>query len=109
MDEEELRIMKLARVGREKIIKYGTYDMQSAKHIYIQDHPFYVMPEPEPTSNVEDSYAYDGDPMDAIGMPMVPPPPPISDEDLTAQILSSNFKTGLSQAEVDALLSGMNF
>ena len=115
MDEEEIRILKLARAGREKIIKYGTYDMQAARSVYIPDHPFYVRPESLKASVVEEPVAYavnDGmgydDPYAAVSMEPVAPPPPPSDEELTAQILSSNFKSGLSQAEVDALLNGMD-
>lgn len=109
MDEEELRILKLSRIGRETIIKYGTYDMQGAKNIYIQNHPFYVVPE-----SIEEADPYDavGDDFD-LGQPgetMAPlPPPELSEAELMSQIMTSNFRTGLSQEEVDALLGTMNY
>ena len=39
--------------------------------------------------------------------PAPPPAPEPDPEALAAQVLSSNFKVGLSQEEVDALLNGM--
>ena len=116
MDEEEIRILKLARIGREKIFKYGTYEVQSVKNVYIPNHPFYVVPE-EVTNTQDvsdDMYAsemgYEDSYMSSEMEPMAPPPPPaISEAELMTQIMSSNFKTGLSQEEVDALLGTMTF
>ena len=41
MDPEEERVLYLTRVGREKIFKYGTYNMTAQRPI-TQDHPFYA-------------------------------------------------------------------
>ena len=89
MDPEEIRIQKLIRAGREKIIKYGTYEVDKAKRI-TQNHPFYVQLQDEPAES-----------------PQVEAGQPQSEADLAASIMSSNFKVGLSQDEVDALLRGM--
>lgn len=91
MDSEDERVLYLSRVGREKIFKYGTYTVTKARAI-TQDHPFYAAREEEPEP--------------ATQAPA--PPPPADDPDaLASQIISSNFKVGLSQEEVDALLNGM--
>ena len=99
MDPEEERIKLLTRLGRETIIKYGTYDMDKSKLIY-QEHPFYK--KPEPVENEETSV---GEPE---GVP-AEPEGPMSDEEaaaLASQITGNNFKVGLTQEEVDALLGG---
>ena len=99
MDPEEERVLYLTRVGREKIFKYGTYNITAQRPI-TQDHPFYAKRD-------------DAQDQQAAGAPVPPPPPPPAEaapEDpnaLASQILSSNFKVGLSQEEVDALLNGM--
>lgn len=108
MDPEEERIKLLTRLGRETIIKYGTYEMDKAKLIY-QDHPFYAKPEPvsepepeQPESNYVQS--------DAFNTPEPIPAAPVSDDEaaaMAAQITGSNFKAGLSQEEVDAILNGL--
>ena len=41
MDPEEERVLYLTRVGREKIFKYGTYNVVQQRAI-TQDHPFYA-------------------------------------------------------------------
>ncbi len=146
MDQEEERVLYLARAGNEKIFKYGTYNVVQNRAI-TQDHPFYVKRE----DGLEKiSYVPPGQPIGAPGTPgagaapgvpgtgaagadagspasfgaygadaatfdtgeAAPPPPPpeaVPDdpEALAAQVLSSNFKVGLSQEEVDALLNGM--
>lgn len=83
MDPEEERVMYLSRVGHEKIFKYGTYTMVKEKPI-TQDHPFYA------ARDEDDSGTQD---MDAA--------------QLAQEVLSSNFKVGLTQEEVDALLNGI--
>lgn len=94
MTDEELNILRLTRIGKEKVIKYGTYDLDTPRTI-IQDHPFYAKPEPDAQ----------------IESPTANAAPDITDEAnadaLASQIISSNFKVGLSQEEVDALLNGM--
>lgn len=82
MDPEEKRMKILTRLGRETIIKSGTYDMDKARTI-IQDHPFYKKieeKEQEPEENAEAA---------------------------AVAIMQNNFKSGLSQAEVDAILNGL--
>ena len=106
MDPEEERIKLLTRLGRETIIKYGTYDMDKSRLIY-QEHPFYAKPEPE---KEEEPETVNSD----MGYNEMPAGPameePMNDADaaaLASQIAGSNFKVGLSQEEVDALLNGM--
>ncbi len=114
MDSEEEKVLYLSRVGRDKIFKYGTYNMVQERAI-TQDHPFYERRDETP---VKISYVPAGqsEPEQAAAAP--PPPPPqesepsasASEDDaaaLAAQMISSNFKVGLSQEEVDALLNGM--
>jgi len=110
MDEEEIRILKLTRIGREKIIKYGTYDIQNARNVYIQGHPFYVSPETIAPKEEEDFLEDELQSLEEdSGVTLTAPPPPeLSEAELMSQIMSSNFKTGLSQEEVDALLGTMN-
>ena len=95
MDPEEERIQYLSRVGREKIFKHGTYTVTKERPI-TQDHPFYAVRQP-----VEEA-----PPEPAPAAPPEPAPEPDAAA-LAGQILSSNFKVGLSQEEVDALLNGM--
>ncbi|MBO4266596.1 MAG: hypothetical protein J5910_05340 [Lachnospiraceae bacterium] len=95
MDPEEERIQYLSRVGREKIFKHGTYTVVKERPI-TQDHPFYAVRQPVEEARPEPAAA--------------PAAEPASEPDaaaLAGQILSSNFKVGLSQEEVDALLNGM--
>ena len=120
MDKEEEKVLYLTRVGREKIFKYGTYNVVQQRPI-TQDHPFYVKRD-DVTPHVSGFYLTPG----AEGMPQdmqssdmnaqtapsesVAPSVSVSDDDpaaLADQIISSNFKVGLSQEEVDALLGGM--
>lgn len=101
MTEDE-RILMLARIGREKVIKFGTYDMREARQIY-QEHPFYVRPEdiePKSEGMIEEDVVNS---MPEAGSP-AEEAVPMSDEDLANQIISANFKTGMSQAEVDDFL-----
>ncbi len=95
MDPEEERVLYLCRVGHEKIFKYGTYNLVREKSI-TQDHPFYVKREDVATSDSNGPVP--------VG---VQPVEPVDAEALAAQVISSNFKVGLSQEEVDALLNGM--
>lgn len=106
MDSEEERVLYLTRVGRDKIFKYGTYTMTKERPI-TQDHPFYAKREEEPA---EAPGAY-GAPVEAAA-PAADSAPvmdsePVDPEALAGQIISSNFKVGLSQEEVDALLNGI--
>ena len=106
MDPEEERVRYLARIGREKIIKYGTYTVEKERPI-TQDHPFFVKREdPGP---IQPAFMT-GQVNDARQQPEAPAPEPDPVDDpaaLASQIMSSNFKVGLSQEEVDALLNGM--
>lgn len=121
MDREEERVLYLTRVGREKIFKYGTYNVVQERPI-TQDHPYYVRRDDvQPNvSGFELTPGY-GDQAPAAPAPAteaaaaVHGPAPIPEnamEDdpalMASQIISSNFKVGLSQEEVDALLNGMN-
>ncbi len=88
-EKEKERLQVLARLGRETIIKNGTYDVDQARKI-DPDHPERNENETVPADVSQE---------------------PISDEDASAlaeQILSSNFKVGMSQSDVDAFLNGMN-
>lgn len=113
MDPEEERVWYLSRVGREKIFKYGTYTVTHDRAI-TQEHPFYAQRDDmDMTGPV--SYIPPGqDAMQGAAQTpaeSAPPPPPEEEMDaeaLAAQMISSNFKVGLSQDEVDALLNGMN-
>ena len=113
MDPEEERVLYLSRVGRDKIFKYGTYNMVQQRAI-TQDHPFY---EKRDDITPKATYGYVPPEQNAAASAMaqpeaesapVPPAPEPEDPDaLASQIISSNFKVGLSQEEVDALLNGM--
>ncbi|MBR2530881.1 MAG: hypothetical protein IKE35_07665 [Lachnospiraceae bacterium] len=116
MDPEEERVWYLSRVGREKIFKYGTYTVTHDRAI-TQEHPFYAarddMDMTGPVSYIPPGQDAAGAPgvTDASAPESAPPPPPEEEMDaeaLAAQMISSNFKVGLSQDEVDALLNGMN-
>ena len=88
-EKERERLQILARLGRETIVKNGTYDVDQARKI-DPDHPERNENETVPADVSQE---------------------PISDEDASAlaeQILSSNFKVGMSQSDVDAFLNGMN-
>lgn len=102
MDGEEIRLAKLTRISRETIIKYGTYDMDKAREIGT-NHPFYIQLDSSSNCDMDapDEYGLDdGFVQDADDI--------VDDsEALAAQIISSNFKTGMSQAEVDAFLQSM--
>ncbi|MCR5475737.1 MAG: hypothetical protein K6F28_11110 [Lachnospiraceae bacterium] len=123
MDREEERVLYLTRVGREKIFKYGTYNVVQERPI-TQDHPFYVkrddvqphVPGFELTPGYGEAAPAENTPvMEAVAGGPVPEPAHIPEnamEDdpaaMASQIISGNFKVGLSQEEVDALLNGMN-
>lgn len=86
------RILLLSRLGSETIIKRGTYDIDKERPI-IQDHPFYAH------DNIEDASKATNE---SATLP--------SEEEaaeLASQILSNNFKTGMSQSDVDKYLSQM--
>ncbi len=107
MDSEEQKVLYLARVGRDKIFKYGTYTMAAERPI-TQDHPFYVPREqtrPIRPFDMPAEHSVAPEPANAAA-PMQSEPEP-DPADLAGQIISSNFKVGLSQEEVDALLNGM--
>ncbi len=101
MDAEEERVLYLTRVGREKIFKYGTYNVVQQRQI-TQDHPFYEIKEDVPHVSGYELTPH-GDGSQAVPADDAPDDPAA----LAGQIMSSNFKVGLSQEEVDALLNGM--
>ncbi len=120
MDPEEERVLYLARVGRDKIFKYGTYTMMQQRSI-TQDHPFYeqreeaspkisygYVPPVEGMQNVPEENTPAQEATPAQDFTPAPEPVDADSEALAGQIISSNFKVGLSQEEVDALLNGMN-
>lgn len=93
-------MLMLARLGRETIIKNGTYDVKKIRRI-DSDHPENY--EKDRLESLEEEEA-------AAPAPEPVPDEPVSDEDaeaLAAQILSSNFKVGMSQNDVDDFLKGM--
>ncbi len=107
MDQEDEKVLYLSRVGRDKIFKYGTYTMVKERAI-TQDHPFYAERTDDasmrsPMAEMAEMQRMAGEaPQEAA--PAAPDPDPAA---LAGQIISSNFKVGLSQEEVDALLNGM--
>lgn len=136
MDSDEERVLYLSRLGHEKIIKYGTYDVKNARPI-TQNHPFYEyksMAEGEAYlravanrgedddgpieldvhSDAEDTALSAGIGVETEVQENEPPAqessPPAEDADpdaLASEILSSNFKVGMSQSEVDDFLKGL--
>jgi len=95
--QDKERMEMLARLGRETIIKYGTYDIDEVRKI-DPDHPERHEEEKRRESEQEEAIKEEAS------------SEPISDEDASAlaeQILSSNFKVGMSQSDVDAFLNGM--
>ncbi len=115
MDPEDERILYLTRAGRDKIFKHGTYNMVAERAI-TQDHPFYAERNDNATTRpIRPSYEQEAAPTPAPAAappePAAPEPAaPPSEEDaaaMAARMISSNFKVGLSQEEVDALLNGM--
>lgn len=102
---EKERQLVLARLGRETIIKNGTYDVDHTRHI-DPDHP--ERNEEERLAEIARREAQADDPA-VSALPDVPDEP-LSEEDasvLAEQILASNFKVGMSQEEVDSFLNGM--
>ena len=113
MDAEEERVLYLSRVGRDKIFKYGTYNIVTERPI-TQDHPFYVARDPgqkisyiPPGQTPPQPQAGASASAPASGAPAPAEPANDDPEALAAAVSSSNFKVGLSQEEVDALLNGM--
>ncbi len=109
MDQEAERVLYLSRVGREKIFKYGTYTVTQQRPI-TQDHPFYAKRDDEDSAASEQFADEAAEPMSTAPEPASALPEPEEEDDpevLAAQMISSNFKVGLSQDEVDALLNGM--
>ena len=117
MDSEEERVLYLTRVGREKIFKHGTYNVVQERPI-TQDHPFYVKRDDvqphvsgfylDPNrQNTQSGTALAAAPESAPQAPAGGAPASDDPAALASQIISSNFKVGLSQDEVDALLGGM--
>ena len=108
MDPEEERVLYLTRVGREKIFKYGTYNMTSERAI-TQDHPFYAKRDDIPAQPSELGAGLFEPISETPSAPSAPPAPPEPEDAdaIASQIISSNFKVGLTQEEVDALLNGI--
>ncbi len=118
MDSEEERVLYLSRVGKDKIFKYGTYNIMQERPI-TQDHPFYVKRDAGkkisyiPLDQIEaamagaQNAAANAEATAAAAAPPAPEPPADDPEAIAAAVMSSNFKVGLSQDEVDALLNGM--
>ncbi len=115
MSKNNERMLVLARLGRETIIKNGTYDVKKTRRI-DSDHPEnYERDRLE--SLEEDEAAMQPAQTEPVPEPVsdeAPPAPaveePVAEEDaeaLAAQILSSNFKVGMSQSDVDDFLKGM--
>lgn len=96
MNNNEEKLLVLSRLGRETIIKNGTYEIEEAREI-DPDNPekgrstirsnLQKYENPEKVTNTETSEE--------------------SASDLAAQIIASNFRTGMSQAEVDAFMNSM--
>lgn len=131
MDAEEERVLYLSRLGHEKIIKRGTYDVRDFRPI-TQDHPFYayktIAESEEYFKEVEkkkqedmDDQSSQGEQFDVTSEPLtaeenLPDASDFSDSQsevnassenpdaLADEILSSNFKVGMSQSEVDDFL-----
>ena len=113
MDPEEERVLYLSRVGNSQIFKQGTYNVVANRAI-TQDHPYYVKREDglQKISYIppQGSAAFPADQAPA-GTQSAPDASAAGGDDpeaLAAAVISSNFKVGLSQEEVDALLNGMN-
>lgn len=99
MNSNEERLLVLSRLGRETIIKNGTYDIERAREIDPDN------PEKGRTTSLSTLRKYEQTAQKE------PAPAPISEptteeeaSDLAAEILASNFKTGMTQEEVDAFL-----
>lgn len=94
MDNKEEKLLVLSRLGRETIIKNGTYDIEKPREITPDD------PEKGRSTIRSTLMKYEENPK--------PSEEPISEDeasDLASQIIASNFKSGMSQAEVDAFMS----
>lgn len=95
--DEELRLKMLSRARKENVIKVGTYDyLQKGMPIFQRDE----------TSEFALYYDLSSDNITSAEEEAIPEAE-LSTEDLASQIISSNFKTGLSQSEVDKILMGM--
>lgn len=112
MTPEEEKIYKLTRIGKETIIKNGTYEMYKARAI-VQDHPFYDMNKVDSNALTHSALTDQGLKGDSSkestetileAADVLDSAPPMSDDEIASSIISSNFKVGLTQEEVDALL-----
>lgn len=131
MDADEERVLYLTRLGHEKIIKRGTYDMRNYRPI-TQNHPFYAYKtiaesevyfrekaredEEEAMESSEslvagmESEAVESlDAMANAADSVNAEAPEVGEnaDALADEILSSNFKVGMSQSEVDEFLKGL--
>lgn len=137
MDADEERVLYLTRLGHEKIIKRGTYDMRNYRPI-TQNHPFYAyktIAESEvyfrekaredeeetmessesPVVGMEseaveslDAMTNAADTVNAAGAANTEASGEgVNADALADEILSSNFKVGMSQSEVDEFLKGL--
>ncbi len=109
--QDKERLQMLARLGRETIIKYGTYDVDDVRKI-DSDHPEKYEEERrlEREQREAEERAEEEQVAQAKAAEAQAAAEPISEEDassLAEQILSSNFKVGMSQSDVDAFLNGM--
>lgn len=101
MSSNEERLLVLSRLGRETIIKNGTYDIECAREITPDD------PEKGRSTSLSTLRKYEENPQASTSAAPVSTAPVTEAEasNLADQILATNFKTGgLSQAEVDVLL-----
>lgn len=128
MDADEERVLYLSRLGHEKIIKRGTYDIRNFRPI-TQDHPFYAyktiaeseeyfkevarreqedsdepieqLQAPSDNALVADDFSQANIATDVLAESYTASDNP---DALADEILSSNFKVGMSQSEVDDFL-----
>ena len=93
------RLLQLVRAEKETVIKYGTYDL--VDKIYVGGS----------AQTVEDTFSEQGDvyadQVDDYMMQVEPDNTSDDMDDVVNQIMTSNFRTGMSQSEVDAFLAGM--
>lgn len=93
------RLLQLVRAEKETVIKYGTYDL--VDKIYVGGFE----------QTVENTYSeqeevYEGQADDYM-MQVESDNTSENMDDVVNQIMTSNFRTGISQSEVDAFLAGM--
>lgn len=106
MPDQE-RIQVLTRIGRESIIKAGTYDMSAVRKI-DSDH-IHENDEEQAESGAEfNDGAENGAESDAVAAAGFGGNGPDSDAEAMAEaILRSNFRAGISQSEVDDILKNL--